>query len=85
VVGHLTRPIHDPWLVSGWARLVRASIFNVWDRIFFGLGWGFLALGRVGLFGFKSGFFGLGWVLGLKSWPVNYCGSKIMACTCLLQ
>jgi hypothetical protein len=45
VMGHLSRPILDPCLVSSRVGLARASMFDMSG--FFGLGRVFLALGRV--------------------------------------
>jgi hypothetical protein len=58
VVGHLSRPIPDPCLVSSRVGLARASMFDMS---------GFFGLDRV--FGFRTVVFGLDRVLGQKSRP----------------
>jgi hypothetical protein len=76
-MGCLVWPTPDVCLVLGQTGLIRAFLLNESlnesGRRFFGLGQGF----RVGL-GFVSKFMAHGW-------PVNYCGSKTIACANLLH
>jgi hypothetical protein len=58
VVGHLAQNAPDPCIVSGQGGLVHASLLDVSCRVF--SSW-------IRGFGFGSGFFGLGRVLGQKS------------------
>jgi hypothetical protein len=60
VIGHLAQLTSDLCIVLGQVGLACASRLDASRRIFFGLGWGFLASGQ---------FFWLCQVLGQKSWP----------------